>query len=64
MKKYIRDLEERYEKMINESEAAQKDKDQLIAGLKAITKNIESTLALSGFYNALAKALSERKDKE
>ena len=64
MKKYIRDLDEQLEKRINESEAAQKDKDKLIAELKVIMKNIESTLATSGFYNAIVRALSETKDKE
>lgn len=69
MKSYIKESEEGYEKKINEIEAAQKDKDKLIADLRGMLKDIETraettTLAASGFYNALARALSETKDKE
>ncbi len=73
MKNYIKELEEQYERKINEIEAAKQDKDKLIAELRAMIENIEAraettTMAASGYggygLGALLRPPSDTKDKK
>jgi hypothetical protein len=66
MKKYIKELEEGYERKINEIEVDKKYKDQLITELKSMLKKLETasestTLEASGWISAIGRgmALSE-----